>query len=164
MYNAVLKAKLCTSLLFIMYYSEFWTAFLCENFVRQAVHLSELQCPGCHEKLKSPLLHQHHQTSLLDKIRMYFEEIRGTLLQTLPELYTQVESKLPHSDNTAHDREMYLNSGRQFLLQITSDALYYGRYISDLLDPIIDDGFKVNKKRKSNQGGASKRRASSTNN
>lgn len=146
-----------------MYYSEFWTAFLCENFVRQAVQLSELQCPGCHDKLKSPLLHQHHQNSLLDKVRIYFEEIRGTLLQTLPELYTQIESKLPHSNDMANDREMYLNSGRQFLLQITSDALYYGRYISDLLDPIIDEGFKVNKKRKSNQGTINKRRASSIN-
>lgn len=163
MCNVVLKTELCATLSFIMYYSEFWTAFLCENFVRQAVQLSELQCPGCQEKLKSPLLHQHHQNSLLDKIRMYFEEIRGSLLQTLPELYTQVESKLPHSDNTVYDREMYLNSGRQFLLQITSDALYYGRYISELLDPIIDDGFKVNKKRKSNQGVVNKRRATSTN-
>ena len=146
-----------------MYYSEFWTAFLCENFVRQAVQLSELQCPGCHDKLKSPLLHQHHENSLLDKVRNYFEEIRGTLLQTLPELYTQIESKLPHSNDMANDREMYLNSGHQFLLQITSDALYYGRYISDLLDPIIDEGFKVNKKRKSNQGTINKRRASSIN-
>ena len=146
-----------------MYYSEFWTAFLCENFVRQAIQLSEFQCPGCHDKLKSPLLHQHHQNSLLDKVRIYFEEIRGTLLQTLPELYTQIESKLPHSNDMANDREMYLNSGRQFLLQITSDALYYGRYISDLLDPIIDEGFKVNKKRKANQGTINKRRASSIN-
>ena len=143
-----------------MYFSEFWTAFLCENIIRQTVQLSELQCPGCREKLKSPLLHLHHQHSLLDKLRIYFEEIRGSLVQSVPELYAQFESKLPHSDNMTNDREMYISSGRQFLLQITSDALFYGRYISDLLDPIIAEGFRANKKRKTNQGASSKKKLS----
>ena len=145
-----------------MYFSELWTSFLCENVIRRAVQLSELQCPGCHQKLKSPLLHLHHQNSLLDKLRLYFEEIRGTIVQTVPELYTQYESKLPHSDNLTNDREMYISSGRQFLLQITSDALYYGRYVSELLDPIIDEGFKINKKRKTNQTTTSKKKPSTT--
>jgi hypothetical protein len=141
-----------------MYYSEFWTAFLCENFVRRAVQLSEIQCPGCQDKLKSPLLHIHHQHSLLDKIRRNFEEIRGTLVQTIPELYAQIEARLPHSDDLTKDREMYISSARQFLLQITSDALYFGRYMSELLDPIIDEGFKTNKKRKPNQSAISKKK------
>lgn len=145
-----------------MYFSEFWTAFLCENVIRQTVQLSELQCPGCREKLKSPLLHLHHQHSLLDKLRLYFEEIRGSLVQSVPELYAQFEVKLPHSDNLTNDREMYISSGRQFLLQITSDALFYGRYISELLDPIIAEGFRVNKKRKPNQGAGGKKRPLTT--
>ena len=131
-----------------MYYSDVWIGFLCENVVRQVVQLSKLRCPGCEDKLFSPLLHLHEQLSLLDKLRNYFEEVRGTLLPTLPELYTMFQDKLPHSDDLSRDQESYISIGHNFLLTIGAESLYYGRYLSGLNDSYINEAFKVEKKRK----------------
>ena len=132
-----------------MYYSDVWIGFLCENIVRQVAQLSKLRCPGCDDKLFSPLLHLHEQLSMLDKLRLYFEEVRGAILPTLPELYTMFQAKLPHSDNLDRDQECYISIGHNFLLTIGADSLYYGRYLSDLNDGYINEGFKIPKKRKS---------------
>ena len=59
-----------------------YISFLYENIVRQVAQLSKLQCPGCDDKLFSPLLHLHEQLSMLDKLRQYFEEVRGAILPT----------------------------------------------------------------------------------
>ena len=131
-----------------MYFSDLWIGYLGEQIIRQTVQMSKIRCPGCESKLKSPLLHQHEHHSLLEKLHLYFEEIRGALLPTIPELYQQIQHKLPHSDDLIIDQESYISNGRQYMLTITSDALYYGRYINEFLDDIIDEGFKVIRKRK----------------
>ena len=59
-----------------------YISFLYENIVRQVAQLSKLRCPGCDDKLFSPLLHLHEQLSMLDKLRQYFEEVRGAILPT----------------------------------------------------------------------------------
>ena len=132
-----------------MYYSDVWIGFLCENIVRDVVQLAKLRCPGCDDKLISPLLHLHEQLSLLEKLRHYFEEVRGTLLPTLPELYGTFQDKLPHSNDLSKDQECYISVGHNFLLTIGADSLYYGRYLSDLNDAYINEAFKAQKKRKS---------------
>ena len=68
------------------YYHDFWIGFLSEQIVRQAVEMALIKCSGCEGKMHSPLLHLHHQLSLLDKLRTYFEEIRGSLLPTIDAL------------------------------------------------------------------------------
>lgn len=135
----------------ISYFDDVWIAFLCSNIIRQCVELSELNCPGCEGKLKSPLLHLHMQLSLLEKLKVHFEEIRGSILPTVPELYRQFQHKLPHSDNLIVDEECYVSNGRHFLTTLTSEALYYGRYLNEFVDEMVDQGFKVAKKRKQPQ-------------
>ena len=130
-----------------MYFSDVWIAFLGEQIIRQTEQISELRCPGCQSNLKSPILHQHHQHNLLEKLKLYFEEIRGSILPTVPELYAQFKDKLPHSDDAVKDAECYTNTGRQFLIMITAEALYWGRYQSDLLDEFVDEGFRIKKKK-----------------
>lgn len=130
-----------------MYFSDVWIAFLGEQIIRQTVEMSIIRCPGCQSKLKSPILHQHHHHSLLEKFKLYFEEIRGTVLPSIPELYEQFKDKLPHSDDPQKDAECYMNTGRQYLIMITSEALYWGRYQSELLDGFVDEGFHIKKKR-----------------
>ena len=142
-----------------MYFNDLWIGFLCEQIIRQCVQISKLRCPGCEDKMKSPLLHLHEQHSLLDKLHLYFEEIRGAILPTVNELYSHIEQKLPHSEDMTKDRECYISNGRQFLLTITSDALFYGRYINEFMDGLIDETFKVPKKRKANQVTNVKRKA-----
>ena len=132
-----------------MYYSDVWIGFISENIVRQVVQLAKLRCPGCDDKLSSPLLHLHEQLSLLDKLRNYFEEVRGTLLPTLPELYDMFQDKLPHSDDLSRDKDCYVSIAHNFLLTIGADSLYYGRYLSNLNDGYINEAFKVQRKRKS---------------
>ena len=130
------------------YYHDFWIGFLSEQIARQAVEMALIKCPGCDKKMYSPLLHLHHQLSLLDKIRTYFEEIRGSLLPTIDALYEQFKNKLPHSDNLDKDKEIYINNGRFFLISLTSEALYYGRYLNETNDFYINEGFLTVKKRK----------------
>ena len=129
------------------YYHDFWIGFLSEQIVRQAVEMALIKCSGCEGKMHSPLLHLHHQLSLLDKLRTYFEEIRGSLLPTIDALYEQFKNKLPHSDNLDKDKEIYINNGRFFLISLTSEALYYGRYLNETNDSYINEGFTVKKRK-----------------
>ena len=87
-------------------------------------------------------------------MRLYFEEIRGSVLPTVPELYLQFQHKLPHSDDLMKDQDSYIDIGRQFLLTITCDALYYGRFMNQFVDSIVDEGFKVSKKKRTPQPNA----------
>ena len=130
------------------YYNDFWIGFLAEQIARQAVEMSLIKCVGCQDNMHSPLLHSHHQLSLLDKLRRHFEEIRGSVLPTINALYEQFKNKLPHSDDPDKDMEIYLKNGRFFLISATADALYYGRYLTEMNDFYINEGFKSVKKRK----------------
>ena len=130
------------------YYHDFWVGFLSEQIARQAVEMAIIKCPGCEDKMYSPLLHSHHQLSLLDKLRRYFEEIRGSILPTVEALYEQYKDKLPHSDDLDKDKEIHFKNGRFFLITATADALYYGRYLNEMNDSCINEGFISAKKRK----------------
>lgn len=130
------------------YYHDFWIGFLTEKVTRQAVELSVIKCPGCQDKMYSPLLHLHHQLSLLEKLRSYFEEIRGSLLPTIEVLYNEFQDKLPHSDDLEKDRKIYIKNGRFFLISATADALYFGRYLTEMNDSYINEGFLSVKKQR----------------
>ena len=130
------------------YYHDFWIGFLTEKFVRKAVEMCLNRCRGCQDKMHSALLHLHHQLSLLEKLRSYFEEVRGTLLPTIDVLYQEFQDKLPHSDDLEKDRKIYINNGRFFLISATADALYFGRYLTEMNDTYINEGFSSVKKRK----------------
>lgn len=127
------------------YFSDIWLAYLCEHIVRDAVNLAKDHCLGCKESKYSPLLHLHEQTSLLDKIRTYFEEIRGRVLSTLPDIYDRFKKQLAHTTDLEKDKESYVDSARKFLLTITPDAVYFGRYIDEMTDSVLNDGFKIKK-------------------
>ena len=132
------------------YTSDLWIGYLCENIIRQIVRLSEIKCSGCEDSMKSPLLHYHIQLGLLQKMQIYFEEVRGSVLPTIPSLYASFSHKLPHSDDADKDKEMYISNGRNFLMNITCEAMYYGRFITDFTDSYIDEGFKPTKAVKKN--------------
>ena len=127
------------------YNHDVWLAFLCEQLMRQVVQMAILKCPGCEHKLVSPVLHLHHQQDLLTKMKCYFEEVRGPMLCSIESYYDQVNDLLPHSDSLSRDKVIYMNTGRFWLTIATSEAVYFGRYVTDLNDSYINRAFKVKK-------------------
>ena len=112
------------------------------------MQMSVKKCPGCEDKLFSPVLHLHNQLSLLDKMKNYFETVRASLLTSLDALYEQFESKLPHSDDEETDRHIYTNNARIFLITASPETIYYGRYMNDMIDSYINEAFKVKRKKR----------------
>ena len=111
--------------------------------------ISEKECPGHKEKLNSPLLHLCGQLSLYEKLVKYFEPAKGNLFKKLENEYTSIDHVIPHSDKPEEDKKYYLEFARNFLLSVTPDAVYFGRYISEENDQIIS--LKKTKKRKKNK-------------
>ena len=130
-----------------MYSADLWFGFLCECVVRQVHQASILHCPGCESKLKSALLHLHEQQSLLDKMHSHYQEVRGALLTSLPQLYEQFRDHLVSSGDIEKDKQSYIDAGRQFLIFMSADALYFGRYIDELIDGVIGEAFQVKRKK-----------------
>ena len=130
------------------YCNDNWIAYLCEQIIRQSSQRSIADCPGCNAKLYSPLLHLHEQLSLLDKLRKYFQEIRGSILHDTEFHYTVFDNKLPHSDDKKKDKLIYLNIARNFLLTATSDSVYFGRFLDESNDSFINEAFTKKKGKK----------------
>lgn len=125
-----------------MYFADAWIGFLCDNVVRDCVTLAEKKCAGCLAKLASPLLHEHIQNSLLEKMLKYYDEVRGAMLTRLPKLYDQIKEKIVHSNDSEKDQVNYINAGHQFLLFSTPNSIYHGRFIGPEMDNYIKDSFK----------------------
>ena len=123
-----------------------WLGYICEIFIRQSIKMSKSECNGCKDGKASAILHSHEQTSLLEKLHMYFQRVRGSLTNHLPEVYKQIKSKLPHSDDTKKDEEIYLDAARSFLLVCSPELIYWGRYITEHNDKFISEVFTKNKK------------------
>ena len=130
------------------YCNDNWIAYLCEQIIRQSSQKCISDCPGCNDKLYSPLLHLHEQLSLLDKVRKYFQEIRGSILHDMEFHYTVFENKLPHSDDKKKDKLIYLNIARNFVLTATPDSIYFGRFLDETNDSFIDEAFTKKKGKK----------------
>ena len=120
------------------YCSDIWIGYLTGMVLNRCVKLSLQRCPGCAAKLKCPILHQHEQSSLLDKIRLYFDEVRGVILSSVDRLYDMIQRNLPHSSDLKKDKEIYCNNGALFLTTANPDSIYWGRYIDELNDAMID--------------------------
>ena len=131
----------------MLFLENVWLAVLCDRLIRNAMKISEKECPGHKEKLNSPLLHLCGQLSLYEKLVKYFEPAKGNLFKNLENEYTSIDHVIPHSDKPEEDKKYYLEFARNFLLSVTPDAVYFGRYVSEDNDQIIS--LKKTKKRKS---------------
>lgn len=124
-----------------------WIGYLAETIIQRCIALTEAQCSGCRDNVKCSILHLHNQLSLLEKIQNHFEVSRGEMLHMLPELYQDIEQRLPHSDDKAKDKIIYLNIGRIFLITCSPQALYYGRYVNDTNDAFINEIMEQRRKK-----------------
>ena len=130
------------------YYSDIWIGYLTGIVFNRCVKLSLQRCPGCIAKLKSPVLHQHEQNSLLQKIVIYFNEVRGLMLPSLDQLYDIIAKQLPHSDDPLKDKDIYLQNGIFFLTSANPDSIYWGRYIDEFNDAMINSMVDIALKKK----------------
>ena len=125
-----------------------WIGYLAEIVIRKCVSKSLVECNGCKDKMRSDILHLHHQQSLFEKVQLHFNSVRLDLLNSLPTLYKAIEGKLPHSEDKKKDMMIYCELGQHFLISCSPEALYYGRYISELNDTFIDEVLTESKKLK----------------
>ena len=128
------------------YNNDDWIGYLAEIIIRKCSALSTAECSGCKDGMKSDILHLHNQMSLLMKLQHHFEAVRAELLKHLEVLYNVVEPKLPHSNDKKRDKAIYCNLGRVFLITLSPEALYYGRYVNEMNDYFIAEvlGMKKN--------------------
>ena len=128
------------------YNNDSWIGYLAEIAIRKCISSSIVECSGCRDNMKCAILHLHNQLSLLMKLQQYFEPIRADLLNSLSEIYNKVEMKLPHSDDRKKDMAIYCNIGRIFLITLSPEALYYGRYVNEMNDSFIAEVMQDSKK------------------
>ena len=70
------------------------------------------------------------------------------MLPAVDVYYSQFEEHLPHIPHSADkkkDRLIYNNTGINFLHQSKPETVYYGRYVTELNDFFIYEGFKMMK-------------------
>jgi hypothetical protein len=132
------------------YSSDLWFATLVAIIFHQSTKKCSEQCPGCSARLRNPVLHLCHQLSLLDKVKIHFDETRGQLLSTIYTIYDSVNHKLPHSPDLDRDKEHYCNNAIVFLNSAHPDSIYWGRYLDESNDILIDNMISClsNQKRK----------------
>lgn len=112
------------------YLSEFWWAYLTHITTDRCVKISKERCPGCSSGYQTPLLHVHHQASLLDKITSHLNEARGVFSSKFDEMFDDFLTRV--AGNCSDDeRKVLIKSGRSFLFIITPLSLFYGRYLTE---------------------------------
>ena len=125
------------------YFHENWIGFLANFIITKCIRACKDRCPGCEVKLRSPILHKHEQFSLLDKIRIHFDEIKGVVGPHLETIYDIVQHKLPHGTDLEKDKSCYCKMGQNFLMATCPDSLYWGLYITEYNDVIVFEMLKL---------------------
>ena len=133
------------------YQNSEWLGYICEVIIRQVTQMCKTECNGCKDGKKSAILHLHKQLSLLEKLNMYFQRVRGSLTNHLPEIYKHIQAKLPHSDDAKKDEQIYLDTARLFLLACSPELIYWGRYVTEENDSFIAELFAKKKRKKKEQ-------------
>ena len=113
--------------------STIWLAYIVNMFVTNTLLKTKQHCSGCRKDLKSPLLHFHIQASLLEKLKLYFEEVRGDMISSFEECF----AAFVRDTNINLNKDQYLFSGQTFLLLATPESIYYGRFITEDIDARI---------------------------
>ena len=113
--------------------NEYWLAYLTHTIVMKCLQISKERCPACKDNMASPLLHFHIQMSLLDKVKCYFEEIRGPMIKDIEGCFNKFSAQISITDDGAN----YHFVGQTFLMMATAESLYYGRYLDESNDAVL---------------------------
>lgn len=111
-----------------------WLSYLSHVLVNKCIQLAKQHCPACTEGFKSPILHYHMQLGLLQKIKCYFEEVRGPMITDIAKCFECFDKVCSVRDASEIN---YLFTGQTFLLMVTAESVYYGRYITNETDAVL---------------------------
>lgn len=115
--------------------SDNWLAFITAVFVHLCVKKSIQQCPGCQDEKISPLLHRHHQMSLLDKLACYFEPSRTQMLESMDRLLAEFKKKFA---DVVTFEDFLIGEGMNFLTKSTPSTIYFGQYLNEFNDVNVE--------------------------
>ena len=125
-----------------------WFAYVVNHIMDKCIVMCKEHCKGCQLKWKSAFLHQHEQLPLLDKIELYLDQVRGSLLgielESLYKIFTKDET-LPTP------KEELLQQTASIINHATPRSLYYGRWMTVEHDFIFKNIFLKQKRRKRNK-------------
>lgn len=116
-----------------MHCNNVWLAHLTNILVNNCIGIARRKCAACKNGIKSTLLHYHLQSSLFEKVKEHFEEVRGPMINKIDSCYNVFENKPEGLDN----KEQYLFGGQTFLLLSTPESIYFGRYVTEELDLLL---------------------------
>ena len=129
--------------------TDVWFAYVVNHIINKCIDMSKEHCQGCKLKWKSAILHEHEQLSLLQKLELYLDPVRGKFLgKGLESLYKIFNKSEPLST----PKKELLDQTKSILLFATPQSLYYGRWMTIEHEIIIQNIFmkrKRNKKKKS---------------
>lgn len=102
-----------------------WLAFLAAHIVDKCIEHCTNDCPACIDGLLSPLLHRHNELNLREKIEYYFGRV--TQQMAISTLFDQFIIRFGWVEL---QRDEYVNIGEKFIKLSTSDAIFFGNYIT----------------------------------
>lgn len=143
-----------------MYFSEIWIAFICECLIQKVITEAKLSCPGCKARLKCLILHEHFRLDLLAKIEANFVNARSAILSDISKIFLQFKSRFPDSVDLLENEKSYITNGCYFISVISPARLYYGNFINEFYDDLINQGDRIANKRKLSVTGAPKAKKS----
>lgn len=110
-----------------------WMAYLTNILISNCIIKAKNRCAGCKNNIQSPLLHYHFQSSLLDKVKEHFEEVRGPIISNIEKCFTSFIKIYDSKTN----KKNFLFSGQTFLLLATPESIFYGRYMTEEMDSTL---------------------------
>ena len=125
--------------------TDVWFAYVVNHIMDRCRVICKEHCKGCQLKWKSAFLHQHEQLSLLEKVDLYLEQVRGNLLGVeLESLYRRFTKTEPLST----PKEELLQQTTSIIHHATPRSLYYGRWMTVEHDIIFHNMFMKRKRNK----------------
>ena len=109
-----------------------WLAALAGEVVDKSYQRSKIDCPGCIEGLTSPLLHVHMLHPLREILQKNF-----TLAVKEVDVEQLFKNFVIRFGLFQLKQDEYTGIGRNFLLTLNADAIYYGRYVTTEYDQAL---------------------------
>ena len=125
----------------------YWIAYIVDNLLKECLTESKDNCPGCKDGKKSPILHLHLQLGLKDILEFYLHAstVKVDVLREdlLMKFEVQLNIKLNEMDTAS-----YISLGQLFMKTCTPGSIYYGNYVNEVYDDIVNKPVKKILKRK----------------
>ena len=116
-------------------------------FIDETLKYAQECCPGCCDQKRSPLLHAHHHSGLLEKLVMFHPLIKESMLSKMTTLVKHYVELFPNPELYDEVGQKALKTfGRDFLMQSSPTFIYYSHYLTPECDKVIGGTPKIHSK------------------